>query len=169
MIDVIFNQCLDLLQSLCTHVGLNKMIMPSKMNHCLCKGNEFVDNIIYFALIFINVEMHTNTKFANRCARRRTRGKMTCYKNLCEITYPIDFILKTTTNKLETRVVSTLEVVQTSTTTKTQTKVLFDICCFLFLLSMAIMLPIHALHLFKMFCWLLQGWEFKSNVTIEFG
>jgi hypothetical protein len=94
---------------------------------------------------------------------------MTCYKNLCEITYPIDFILKTTTNKLETRVVSTLEVVQTSTTTKTQTKVLFDICCFLFLLSMAIMLPIHALHLFKMFCWLLQGWEFKSNVTIEFG
>jgi hypothetical protein len=55
---------------------------------------------------------------------------MTCYKNLCEITYPIDFILKITTKKLETRVVSTLEVVQTSTTTKTQTKVVFDICCF---------------------------------------
>ncbi len=30
------------------------------------------------------------------------------------------------------------------------------------------MLPIHALHLFKMLCWLLQGCEFKLNVDIEF-
>jgi len=150
-----FNQCLDLLQSILTHVILNKMIMPYKTNHCLCKGNEFVDKIIYFALIFINVEMHTNTKFVNRCAHMRTRGKMTCNKNICGVTYPCDFIPKTSANKLNTIVILTFEVAQTSTITKTQTKVVLNVCCLEFSLSMAIMLPIHALHLFKMFYWLL--------------
>ncbi len=124
-IDLIFNQCLDLLQSILTHVILNKMIMPSKMNHCLCKGNEFVDNIVYFIFIFINLEMHTNTKFANRCAQRRIKGKMTCNKNLCGVTYPSYFIPKTDVSKLNTRVIFTLEVAQTSTTTKTQNKSFF--------------------------------------------
>jgi hypothetical protein len=53
--------------------------------------------------------------------------------------------------------------------TKTQTKVVLDVCCLEFSLSMAIMLPIRALDLFKMFYWMLQGWEFKSNVTTKFG
>jgi hypothetical protein len=145
------------------------MIMLSKMNHCLCKGNEFVDNIIYFAFIFINIELHPDTKFANRCAQRRIRGKITCNKNLCGVAYPSDFIPKIGANKPNKRVVLTLEMAQTSTITKTQTKVILDVRCFEFLLSMAIMLSIHALHLFKMLCWLLQGREFKSNVTIEFG
>jgi hypothetical protein len=94
---------------------------------------------------------------------------MTCNKNLRGVTCPCDFIPKTSANKLNTIVILTLEVAQTSIITKTQTKVVLDVCCFEFSLSMTIMLPIHALHLFKMFCWLLQGWEFKSNVTIEFG
>jgi hypothetical protein len=94
------------------------MIMLSKMNHCFCKGNEFVNNIVYFAFIFINVEMHTNTKFANRCAQRRIKGKMTYNKNLCGVTYASNFIPNTSANKLNTRVILTLEEAQTSTIKK---------------------------------------------------
>jgi hypothetical protein len=94
---------------------------------------------------------------------------MTYNKYLCGVTYPSDFIPKIDANKLNTRVIFTLEVAQTSTTTKTQTKVVLDVCCLEFLLSMAIMLPIHALHWFKMLWWLLQGREFKLNFTTKFG
>jgi hypothetical protein len=82
---------------------------------------------------------------------------MTCNKNLCGVTYPSDFIPKIHANKLNTRVVFTLEVTQTFTTTKTQTKVVLDVCCLEFLLSMAIMLPIHALH------WFPQVWVYKFS------
>ncbi len=41
--------------------------MPFEMNHYHHKGDEFVDDIIYYALAHINAKIHTKTKFVNKC------------------------------------------------------------------------------------------------------
>jgi hypothetical protein len=79
---------------------------------------------------------------------------------MCEVTYPSDFILETIVNKLNTRVVLTLEVAQTFVVMKTQMKVIFYVNCLDLAPNMAIVLPpnmvvvffIHAIHLSKMPC-----------------
>jgi hypothetical protein len=126
------------------------MIMPFEMNHCPHKGDEFVDHIIYYALAHINAKMHMKTKFVNKCTCMRTRSKMTHNRNLCGATYPNDFIPKTKENKFNKIIILTLDMAQTSTTMKTQTKVVFYVDCFNLAPSMVVALSIHALHLFEM-------------------
>ncbi len=82
---------------------------------------------------------------------------MTCNKNLCGVTYPSDFILEIGTNELNIIIVLTSKVAHTFATTKTQTKIILDVGCLDLAPNMAIVLPIHALHLSKMPCWLSQG------------
>ncbi len=130
------------------------MIMPFKMNHCFCKGDKFVDEAIYFTLGHVNAKRHTSTKFANKCALKKTKGEMTYNKNLCGITYPSDFIPKIKVNKFNTRIILTLKVAQTLAPTKTHTKVILNVDCLDLTLNMAIMLLIMPYIYFKMFCWL---------------
>jgi hypothetical protein len=101
-----------------------------------------VDEAIYFTLEHVNAKRHTSIKFANKCAFKRTRGKMNYNKNLCGITYLSDFISKIKVNKFNTRIVLTLEVVQTLAPTKTHTKVVLNVDCLDLALKMAIMLLI---------------------------
>ncbi len=112
------------------------------MNHCFYKGDKLVDEAIYFTLEHVNAKRHTSIKFANKCAFKRTRGKMNYNKNLCGITYLSDFISKIKVNKFNTRIVLTLEVVQTLAPTKTHTKVVLNVDCLDLALKMAIMLLI---------------------------
>jgi len=81
-------------------------------------------------------------------------------KNMCEVTYPSDFILETIVNKLNTRIVLTSKVAQTFVAMKTQMKVVYYVNCLDLAPNMAIVLPpnmvivllIHALHLSGMPC-----------------
>jgi hypothetical protein len=81
-------------------------------------------------------------------------------KNMCEVTYPSDFILETIMNKFNTRVVLTSKVAQTFVAMKTQMKVVFYVNFLDLAPNMAIVLPpnmvvvllIHALHLSEMPC-----------------
>ncbi len=116
--------------------------MPFKMYHRFCKGDKFVDEAIYFTLEHVNAKMHMSTKFANKCALKRTRGEMNYNKNLYGITYPTDFIPKIKINKFNTRIVLTLKVAQTLAPTKTHTKVVLNVDCLDLALNMAIMLYI---------------------------
>ncbi len=86
------------------------MIMVFEMNHCLHKGDKFVDDIIYYALAHINAKMHTKTKFVNKCTCMRTSSKMICNTNLCGVAYPNDFIPKTKENKFNKIIILTLEM-----------------------------------------------------------
>jgi len=80
-----------------TNAILN-MMMPSKMNCYLCKGDKFVNDITYFALACINAKGHTITNFTNKCTCITTKGEMTYNRKLCGVTYPSNFILNTTIN-----------------------------------------------------------------------
>ncbi len=152
-INLLFNQCLDIFHWLFTHVVLNMMIMSSKMNWCPHKGDEFMDDVVYFALTHAKAKWDTATKFVNKCPYRRTRGEMTCNRNMCGVTYPRDFILEIGLNKLNITIVLTSKVAHTFVITKTQTKVILDVGCLDLAPSMVVMLPIHALHLSKMPYW----------------
>ncbi len=138
------------------------------MNRYPCKGDNFMEDAVCYALARVNVKRHTWTKFTKKCACRKTKDEMTYDKNLCGITCPCNFILETNANKLSTRVILTLKMAQTSTTMKITTKVVFYVCYLELTPSMVIMLLIHALHFFEMSYWLSQWWEFKENVTIEY-
>jgi len=126
-----------------------------------------MDNVVYFALTHVKAKRDTATKVVNKCPYRRTRGEMACNRNLCGVTYPRDFISKIRLNKLNITIVLTSKVAHTFVTTKTQTKVIIDVGCLDLAPSMAVVLPIHALHLSKMPYWLSQGQEFEQNVYIE--
>jgi hypothetical protein len=65
-------------------------------------------------------------------------------KNMCEVTYPSDFILETIMNKLNTRVVLTSKVTQTFVVMKTQMKVVFYVDCLDLAPNMVVVLHIHA-------------------------
>jgi hypothetical protein len=67
-------------------------------------------------------------------------------KNLCGVACLMDFIPKTITNKLNTKVIITSKVAQTITIKTTQTKVVLDVGYLDRTPSVAIMLPFHALH-----------------------
>lgn len=116
------------------------MIMLFKMNHCFCKGDKFVDEAIYFTLEHVNEKRHISTKFATKCALKRTMGEMNYNKNLCGITYPSDFIPKIKVNKFNTRIVLTLKVAQTLAPTKTHPEVVLNVDRLDLALNMAIML-----------------------------
>jgi hypothetical protein len=73
-------------------------------------------------------------------------------KNMCEVTYPSDFILETIVNKLNTRVVLTSKVAQTFVAMNTQMKVVFYVNCLDLAPNMVVVLLIHALHLSGMPC-----------------
>jgi hypothetical protein len=137
------------------------------MNHYPCKGNNFMEDAVCYALAHVNVKRHTWTKFTKKYACKKTKDEMTYNKNLCGITYPCDFILKTNANKLSTRVILTSKMVQTFATMKIAIKVVFYVCYLDLTPSMVLMLLIHALHLYEMSYWLSQWWEFKENVAIE--
>jgi len=106
-------------------------------------------------------------KIVNKCPCRRTKGEITCNRNLCGVTHPSDFISKINTNKFNIIIVLTSKLAHTFVTAKTQTKVILDVGCFDLAPSMAIVFPIHALHLSKMPCWLSQGRKSEQNVSIE--
>jgi hypothetical protein len=117
-----------------------------------------MDDVVYFALTHAKAKRDTATKFVNECPYRRTRGEMTCNRNLCGVTYPRDFILEIGLNKLNITIVLTSKVAHTFVITKTQTKVILDVGCLDLAPSMVVVLPIHALS---------QGREFEQNVSIE--
>jgi hypothetical protein len=65
---------------------------------------------------------------------------------MCGVACLMNFIPKTITNKLNTKVIITSKAAQTITITTTQTKVILDVGYLDLTQSMAIMLPFHTLH-----------------------
>jgi len=79
---------------------------------------------------------------------------------LSQVVTPSNFIVNTRTNKLIAGVIYIMQVAQTSITSKAQSKIVLNVGHLHFALGVAIVLPIHSLHLTQMPS-RTQGWELK--------
>jgi len=79
---------------------------------------------------------------------------------LSRVVTPRNFIVNTRANKLIASVIYIMQVAQTSITSKAQSKIVLNVGHLHLAPSVAIVLPIHSLHLTQM-PWRTQGWELK--------
>jgi hypothetical protein len=143
------------------------MSMHAKMNGCSRKGVQFVDNIVNLTFVCINTKWHMTTKFVDNYIYMKTKSKLANKWKLSWVATPINFILKSKLNNLITSVIFTSQMAQTSTTLKTQSKIIFNVSHFHLSPNMVIVLSIHPLHLIKMAYRLMQWKKHENDVSIK--
>jgi hypothetical protein len=60
-----------------------------------------------------------------------------------------------------------MQLPQAPSASKSQTKIVYDIGIFHLAPSMTIVVVVHALHLFRMANWKMNGWQFKDDFIVE--
>jgi hypothetical protein len=97
---------------------------------------------------------------------------MISFQVVNNIAIPTCFIFTSIKKKEIVALISTLQMIQTPSPLKSKVEIVLDVSHFDFVPHMAIMLPIHSLHLAKLIIKIdnvLRGRGFKQNITIKCG
>ncbi len=126
-----------------------------------------MDNIVNLTFVCLDTKWHMTTKFVDNYIYMRTKNKLANKCKLSWVATPINFIWKSKLNKLITSVIFTSQMAQASNTSKTQSKILFNVSHFHLSPSMVIVLSIQPQHLIKMAYGLMQWKKLENDVSIK--